>query len=103
MQISGRGGELRYRYRTAALLGAWVVTSDKRSQFHITASVKSLIHPWCERVPLDLHLCIGTNRWVWESLAKWQKSGDDRAVDVQVGVLPTVIVGGSKDGQSVDR
>ena len=103
MRASGNGGELRYKYRTAAVLGAWVVSSDSPSYFHITAGVRSFIYPWCDRVPLDLHLCISTNRWVWESLDPWRQSGDDRTVEVDIGRLPTVIIGGSKNGQSVDR
>jgi hypothetical protein len=103
MRVSGTGGELRYKYRTAAVLGAWVVSSDIPSYFHITASVETLVTPWCDRVPLDLHLNISTNRWVWELLDKWRKESDDMAVEVEIGRLPTVIIGGSKNGKSVDR
>ena len=103
MRVSGVGGELRYRYRTAAVLGAWVVSSERPSYFRITANVESLVYPWCDRVPLDLHLCIASNRWVWASLDKWRKSGDDMAVEVDIERLPTVFLGGSKNGKSVDR
>tara|TARA_R110000824_G_scaffold145950_1_gene314526 strand:- start:702 stop:998 length:297 start_codon:yes stop_codon:yes gene_type:complete len=92
MRVSGRGGELRYKYRTAAYLGAWAITSRGKSRFHITAGVESYVYPWCERSNLALHLHIATNRWVWESIEDWRKASNDMAVDLEVSSLPTVII-----------
>lgn len=91
MRATGRVGELRFRYQTAARLGKWVVepvTGTAGRRFRISAKVVSSIDPWITRNPLDLYLTFGASTWVWHDVSA---SSIDTHFTLEVPHPPTIL------------
>jgi|AP59_1055472.scaffolds.fasta_scaffold84465_2 hypothetical protein len=69
MKVNGKSGSLFFRYQKAVNLGAWTiepVTGTSGNRFRLSASVESLVEPWCNERPLDVKLDFGNAQWLWE-------------------------------------
>ena len=86
---------MRYKYRTAATLGAWSIESFGPSRFYVTAAVVSIFEPWVSRVPIDVHLYISGNTWIWEGVVTWRDADDEERLSIEVDRVPTIIKGSS--------
>ena len=94
MRIAGIGGALRYHYQRAAELDEWAIESTRPDIFQVTAKIRRLIAPWCNREPLDLDLYLGENRWTWRHVGAWKVQDQVDALSWQTTVRPDVVKGG---------
>jgi hypothetical protein len=85
----GAGGELRYGYQQAAVLGAWRLLGSRT----VEAAVLRKHDVWADCRPLTLRLRMGGVTWEWVGV---EPAFDGAAVRVAVNGIPSVSVGGGQ-------
>ncbi len=80
MRASGSGGELRYGYQRAAVLGPWVIESEDRVGFVFRAELVEEHPVWLGHRPLDLILALGPVEWTWRGVEPATTDGTVRIV-----------------------
>ena len=102
MNAKGIGGELRYKYQTAAILGKWsleTIPPVSTKRYMLVLSIAAHVYPWCQRTPLDVYLPMGDRQWQWCTVPMDVQGKDERQLEVR-GV-PIIHARGAANGKSV--
>jgi hypothetical protein len=102
VKAKGIGGELRFKYQTAATLGRWsleTIPPVSTKRYMLVLSIASHVYPWCQRTPLDVYLSMGNRQWQWCTVPMDLQGKDE--VQLEVRGVPVIHAQGAVNGESV--